>query len=454
MSNVEIRSGFEISETSAFFHSDFIRHLTFDIRHSDCESCRTFSMSYLLTLRIALRALAKNKLRAGLTVLGVVIGIAAVTAMVSLGQSASDLVQGQFTMLGTNVIFVFPGNVRRGPVMQSNIPTLTAKDSEAISRECPSVRASSPMVGAQGQVIFGNTNVNPREIMGVGTDFLIVRNWGLARGGFFSDRDITSAAKVCVIGQTLVGKLFQTSDPIGQTIRIKSIPVRVIGVLEEKGAALFGDDQDNIVLLPYTTVRKRLQGSEFDNAIMVSARSSEVMLDAQQEVDMLLLERHRIVPGEPRDFLVQNTTEIANVLGIITGTLTLMLSSIAAISLLVGGVGIMNIMLVSVTERTREIGIRMAVGATSRDILRQFLMEAVVLSCVGGVIGFVMGMAGSIGMTQLINSITSGTKWPVVISFPAAIVAFLFAAAVGIGFGFYPAWRASQLDPIEALRYE
>jgi putative ABC transport system permease protein len=413
-------------------------------------------MSYLLTFRIALRALAKNKMRAGLTVLGVVIGIAAVTAMVSLGQSASGLVQGQFTMLGTNVIFVFPGNVHRGPVMQANIPTLTAKDSEAIGRECPSVRASSPLVGASGQVIFGNSNFSPREILGVGTDFLVVRNWGLARGGYFSERDVSSAAKVCVIGQTLVGKLFQTTDPIGQTIRIKNIPVKVIGVLEEKGAALFGDDQDNIVLLPYTTVRKRLQGSEFDNvnAIMVSARSGAVMMDAQQEVDTLLLERHRIVPGEPRDFLVQNTTEIANVLGIITGTLTLMLSSIAAISLVVGGVGIMNIMLVSVTERTREIGIRMAVGATGRDILRQFLIEAILLSCIGGVIGFALGMVGSIGMTYLINMMTSGTKWPVVISFPAAFIAFFFAAAVGTGFGFYPAWRASQLDPIEALRYE
>src|SRR5262245_41704630 len=201
-------------------------------------------MGYLLTFRVAFRALAKNKLRAGLTVLGVVIGIAAVTAMVSLGQSASNLVQGQFTMLGTNVIFVFPGNVRRGPVMQSNTPTLTAKDSEAIAKECPSVRASFPMVGAQGQVNCCNAEVSPGLMMGVGTDFLIVRNWGLARGGFFSERDISSAAKVCVIGQTLVGKLFQTSDPIGKTVRIKHMPVKVIGVLEEKGAALFGDDQD------------------------------------------------------------------------------------------------------------------------------------------------------------------------------------------------------------------
>ena len=413
-------------------------------------------MSFLLTFRIALRALAKNKLRAGLTVLGVVIGIAAVTAMVSLGQSASGLVQGQFSMLGTNVLFVFPGSVRRGPVMQANIPTLTAADSDAIARECPSVLASSPMVGAQGQVAFGNANVSPREMMGVGTDFLIVRNWGLARGGFFSERDVASAAKVCVIGHTLVGKLFQTTDPIGQTVRIRNVPVKVIGVLEEKGAAMFGDDQDNVLLLPYTTVRKRLQGSEFDNvnAIMVSARSDDLMLDAQQEVDMLLLERHRIVPGEPRDYLVQNMSEIANILGIITGTMTLMLSSIAAISLIVGGVGIMNIMLVSVTERTREIGIRMAVGATSRDILRQFLVEAILLSCIGGIIGFLLGMAGSIGLTHLINMLTSGTKWPLVISIPAAVMAFMFSAAVGTGFGFYPAWRASQLDPIEALRYE
>ena len=413
-------------------------------------------MSFLLTLRIAIRALGKNKLRAGLTVLGVVIGIAAVTAMVSIGQSLSGLIKGQFTLLGTNVIIVMPANMRRGPVMADYTPKLTAKDSKAIAAECPSVLVTSPLVGAQGQVIFGNSNVRPREMFGVGTDFLVVRSWGMRRGGFFNERDVSSAAKVCVIGQTVVKKLFQTADPINQTVRIKNIPFTVIGVLEAKGANMVGEDQDDLVLMPYTTVRKRLVGSEFDNvnAIMVSARAASLMTDAKREIEALLSERHRIVPGEPRDFLVQDMTEIANMLGIITAAMTLMLSSIAGISLIVGGVGIMNIMLVSVTERTREIGIRMAVGATSGDILRQFLVEAILLSCIGGVIGFLMGMAGSVGMTYLINLFTIGSKWPVVISFPAALMAFLFAAAVGTGFGFYPAWRASQLDPIEALRYE
>jgi putative ABC transport system permease protein len=291
---------------------------------------------------------------------------------------------------------------------------------------------------------------------GVGTDYLIVRNWPIRYGGFFTQRDVNSAAKVCVIGQTLVGKLFQTQNPLGESIRIKNIPFRVIGVLETKGANMVGDDQDDIVLMPYTTVRKRLQGSEFDNvnAIMASARTVTQMADAEDEINQLLLERHRIHAGEPADFQVQNTTEIANVLGIITGTLTLMLSSIAGISLVVGGVGIMNIMLVSVAERTREIGIRMAVGARSRDILRQFLVEAVLLSCIGGVVGFSLGVAASIGIISLINAVSSGSEWPLVISMPAGIVAFVFAAAVGVFFGFYPARRASRLDPIEALRYE
>ena len=412
-------------------------------------------MNFFLTLRIAIRALAKNKMRAALTVLGVVIGIAAVTTMVSLGQSASSLVQGQFEALGSNVIIVFPGNRQRGGVSQAQV-SLTARDSEAIGIECPSVLASSPILGASGQVIYGSSNFSPNEMHGVSCDYLTVRNWQLRRGEFFTERDVVSASKVCVIGHTLVVKLFQTTDPIGQTIRIKNIPFQVIGVLEKKGANMVGQDLDNIVLMPISTVRKRLRGSEFDNvnAIMASARSTKLMQDAQNEIDQLLSERHRIQPGEPRDFVVQNTTEIANVFGMITGTLTLMLACIAGISLVVGGVGIMNIMLVSVTERTREIGIRMAVGARSGDILRQFLVEAVLLSCIGGVIGFLLGVGASIGLVSLINAVTTGTKWKHEVSFTAGIVAFVFAAAVGVFFGFYPARRASRLDPIEALRYE
>ena len=413
-------------------------------------------MKWWATVRIALRALRKNKMRSGLTVLGVVIGIAAVTAMVSIGQSASSLVQGQLEGLGTNVIFVTPGARHARGVREGNVQTLTPEDSDAIARKCDSVLAVSPIVGTGGQVVYGNVNWSPNEMLGVGPHYLTVRNWRLRHGGFFTERDVLSANKVCVIGRTLVAELFQTLNPVGATVRIKNIPFTVIGVLEAKGANLVGQDQDNIVLMPYTTVRKRLQGSSFNNvhAIMVSARSIDRMKDAENEIFQLLCERHGVVSGEAADFEVHNTTEVADVLGIITGTMTALLASIAGISLLVGGVGIMNIMLVSVTERTREIGIRMAVGACSGDILRQFLIESVILSCVGGVVGLLLGVGASTGITMAINTISRGSDWPIVISLPAGVIAMAFAAGVGVFFGFYPAWRASRLDPIEALRYE
>jgi len=413
-------------------------------------------MSLLVTLRIAIRALAKNKMRAGLTVLGVVIGIAAVTAMVSVGQSASSLVQGQFEALGTNVIMVTPASKQRGGVSQGVSVTLTVDDARSISKQCSSILAASPVIWTGGQAIYGNANWKPNEMYGVGEEYLAVRNWSLRSGGFFTEREVASASKVCVLGQTLVAKLFQTTNPLGKKVRIQNVPLEVIGVLEEKGANLVGDDQDDVILIPVTTVQKRLQGSPFKNvhAIMASAKVSGPESTAESDMRELLLERHRIRPGELADFRVQNTTEIANILGVITGTLTLMLASIAGISLVVGGVGIMNTMLVSVTERTREIGIRMAVGAESKDILRQFLVESVVLSFIGGVIGFLIGVGGSVAMTTAINELSSGADWPIVISVPAAIVAILFAAAVGIFFGFYPALKASRLDPIDALRYE
>jgi len=284
----------------------------------------------------------------------------------------------------------------------------------------------------------------------------MVRNWDLEAGAFFSEGDIGSSAKVCVIGQTLIPKVFRTINPLDELIRVNNVPFRVIGILKKKGANMVGDDQDDIVLMPHTTVRKRLNGSPLDtvHAIMVSARSTELMSKATKQIKSLMDERHEVGPSDEPDFTVQDTTEIAASLGMIMGTLTMMLSAIAGISLLVGGVGIMNIMLVSVTERTREIGIRMAIGARGKDILRQFLIESVVLSCIGGAIGLVLGTAASMAATMLINAYKPGTDWPMVVSFPAALVAMGFAAVVGVFFGYYPARRASKLDPIDALRYE
>ncbi|QEG39623.1 ABC transporter permease [Roseimaritima ulvae] len=413
-------------------------------------------MSFLDTVRIALRALLKNKMRAVLTIIGVVIGIAAVTTIVSIGQGASQLVSGEFEALGTNVVLVLPGQSNRGGVRQSGAPTLTAADADAIGTECPAVLAASPIVGTGGQIIYGNENWNAKEMQGVGADYLTVRNWELEAGAFFSSSDIEANAKVCVIGQTLIPKLFRTVNPLDETIRVNNVPFRVIGILAKKGANVVGEDQDDIVLMPHTTVRKRINGSPMDTVhlIMVSARGTDQMAKATKQIESLLYERHEVAPTDEPDFRVQDTTEIAAALGIITGTLTLMLSAIAGISLLVGGVGIMNIMLVSVTERTREIGIRMAIGARGKDILRQFLIESVVLSCIGGAIGLLLGTAASMGATLLINAYKPGTEWPMVVSIPAAFIAMGFAAFVGVFFGYYPARRASKLDPIDALRYE
>lgn len=408
------------------------------------------------TITIALRAIGKNKMRAALTIIGIVIGIAAVTTMVSIGLSARRLVLDQFDSFGTNMVIIFPEAQAKGGVRQGRSVRLTADDSRAIVEECQSVIAASPMVFFGGQVIYGNANWAPDEIIGVGEQYLTVRNWGIRYGEFFDERQNEASAKVCVIGQTIVAKLFQTTNPLGETIRIGNIPFRVIGVLEEKGAALGGEDQDNIVLMPMKTVRKRLYGSNFENVhvIFASAKTAQQTGEARDEIERLLLDRHDIDYADEADFRVQDSAEFAAILKTVTGILTLLLSAIAGISLLVGGVGIMNIMLVSVTERTREIGIRMAVGARGRDILWQFLIESVMLSCIGGFIGLLLGIAASAGVTMAISAWTDGTEWPVVISLPAAGIAILFAAAVGVFFGFYPARRASRLDPIDALRFE
>ena len=413
-------------------------------------------MDFLLTVSVAVRALARNKMRAGLTVLGVVIGIAAVTTMVSIGTSAGQLVQNELKSLGTNFMFVTARSERRRGVQQGNIPSLTEADAEAIAKELDSVLAVSPLVATSKPVVRGNNNWQPQETSGVGVDYLAIRAWNLQVGTFFTDSDIQSGSRVCVIGHTLVKELFQTTNPLGEAIRVGNIPFTVVGVLQKKGAGLTGQDQDNVLLLPYTTVKRRIQGSSFDdvNAIFVAARAPNLVQTATREIDQLLRDRHGIAPGAEKDFEVHSSEEISKFMGTFTGIMTALLASIAGISLLVGGVGIMNIMLVSVTERTREIGIRMAVGARGRDILIQFLIESVVLSCFGGAIGMALGISASMGITALINELSPGSDWPVVVSIPAAIVAMIFAAVVGMVFGLYPAWRASRLDPIDALRYE
>jgi putative ABC transport system permease protein len=413
-------------------------------------------MDLLDLVIISLRTLAKNKLRSGLTVLGIVIGIAAVTTMVSLGQSGSALVQAQFQNLGSNVIIVIPASSQTGGVRSGTVTTLTEGDSDAIVAECPSVLAASPFIGASGQVVGGNVNWQPDQMLGVGPDYPIVRSSPLVSGEFFTQRDIAAAAKVCVLGYTVARQLFPDADPVGQQVRVKNIPFTVIGLLARKGADLGGRDQDNVLLMPFTTVRKRLQNSGFNNIdlIFLSARSEAQSFSAEKEIRSLLMERHRIPPGEKPDFEVRNTAEVAAVLTAIMGGLAAMLTGIAAISLVVGGVGIMNIMLVSVTERTREIGIRMALGARPRDILRQFLVESVVLSSIGGAIGMAMGVAASAGAIALLNVLLPTAKWSFQVSIPAMFIALGFAAAVGIFFGYYPARRASRLDPIEALRYD
>jgi putative ABC transport system permease protein len=396
----------------------------------------------------AFRALARNKMRSFLTMLGIIIGVGAVIAMLAIGQGAQYSVQQQINALGTNVLIVVPGNQQAGGISigAGSATTLTEDDAEAIRNECPAVAFMSPGTRGGGQVIAGNLNWMT-GVEGAGAEYLEIRQWRIAYGTFFGEGDVKAATKVCILGKTVADALFPDSSPIDQLIRIRNVPFKVIGVLEKKGQNALGQDQDDIIVAPYTTVKRRLTWYPYLRQILVSATSPANIPVAQQQISDLLRMRHRITPYAPDDFTIRNQADLAAAQNKTTDILTLLLASIASVSLLVGGIGIMNIMLVSVTERTREIGIRMSVGARSKDILTQFLIEALVLSLVGGITGIIFGVTGS----QLISSIA---KWPTIITAFSIILSFGFSIAIGIFFGFYPARKAAMLNPIDALRYE
>src|SRR3984893_6705129 len=399
-------------------------------------------------IRVALRALARNKMRTLLTMLGIIIGVGAVICTVAIGQVASAQVQEQIKNLGTNMIVVFAGSVNSGGVRMGSqaTKTLTADDARAIEQHTPTILAVSPGVGAAVQIVNGNQNWATRAT-GASAAFFEIRSWPVVEGSAFSERDVVEAADVCVIGKTVADQLFGEQDPVGQVIRVQRLPFRVIGLLATKGQNSFGQDQDDTLIVPYTTVQKKIAGISWVQTISASVDSQADIPLAQQQVAALLRERHHLRPTQGDYFIVRSPDELAQASAATSRILTLLLSSIASVSLLVGGIGIMNIMLVSVTERTREIGVRMAVGATEDDVRRQFLVEAVTLSMLGGFIGIIFGLVGSALISNLLS-------WPTLISGKAIIAAVIFSAAVGIFFGYYPAHKAAQLDPIEALRYE
>jgi putative ABC transport system permease protein len=405
-------------------------------------------MTFAQLVLIGLQALTRNRMRAALTVLGIVIGVAAVIATLAIGQGARSAVQAQIRSLGANVLTVLPGTVTAGGVRMGmgGITTMTPEDAEAIRRECPAVAAVAPGVRTSGQVVYGNLNWGT-SVQGTTPEFTDIRAWPVADGAFFTDSDVRGAAKVCVLGSKVRDQLFPGADPIGQMIRIKDIPFRVVGVLSYKGGQGFGGDQDDVVLVPYTTAQRKLLGIVHLHNINVSAMSEASVDAAHTQITELLRDRHRIRPGGDDDFFIFTQLDIASTAESTSKVMTTLLASIAAVSLLVGGIGIMNIMLVSVTERTREIGIRRALGARRRDILLQFLFEAAVLSMAGGALGVAIGISVS-------NFITSVARWPTQVQPEVVVLALAFASMVGVFFGWYPAQRASQLDVIESLRYE
>ena len=400
------------------------------------------------TIKIAGRALRRNKLRTLLTMLGMIIGVGAVIAMVGIGNGAKAQIESQIASMGQNVIIVFSGSMTRSGIHTGwgGAGTLTIEDSEAIVREIPGVTVISPEIMSTAQVAAGNQNWFTR-ILGEGPDYFDIRQWPVVTGSPFTPQDVRGANKVAVVGQTIADQLYPGEDPLGQIVRVKNVPFIIVGVLKAKGLSVQGQDQDDLIIIPYTSAMKRVQRVTTLRTILVQAARPSLLNPVQQQIIELLRQRHKITPGKDDDFTVRNQQEIADMATAQSKTMTLLLGAIAGVSLVVGGIGIMNIMLVSVTERTREIGIRMAIGARGRDILLQFLIEAVTLSVIGGVVGIGAG----VGVSQLLAAKMS---WPTLISSTSVVYAFFFSAAVGIFFGFYPARKASQLDPIDALRYE
>jgi putative ABC transport system permease protein len=392
-----------------------------------------------------------NKMRSALTMLGIIIGVGAVIAMVAVGSGAKRRIADQIASMGSNLLIVLSGSSTSGGLRfgSGTVPTLTVDDAKAILNEVPSVKYVAPTLGGGAQVVFGNQNWST-IINGTTPEVLEIREWSLAEGRSFTQQDVDGATKVCLLGKTIVDNLFGGIDPIGQIIRIKMVPFTVIGVLAPKGQSTMGQDQDDTIIIPLTTAQKKLFGMQFPGMvrlIMVQATAPEVMKDVENQINDLLRQRHHIQPKQDNDFSVRNLTEIMSTAEQSANVMRYLLFAIALISLIVGGIGIMNIMLVSVTERTREIGIRIAVGAKGRDILLQFLIESLVLSLAGGTLGIAIGIAGTL-------ILSSFTQWPTLFSIEAILLAFLFSSLVGIFFGFYPARKASLLNPIEALRYE
>ena len=406
-------------------------------------------MNFFNLLKIAYKALIRNKTRAALTMLGIVIGIASVIAMVSLGQSSSVSISEQISQTGTNMVMVMRNFQRQGAVNigSGSTQTLVVKDADAIREKVPHVEAVSSVVRASGQLVSGANNW-PGSIEAGDVSFLSIRKYEIARGIQYTESDVRSAAKVCLLGQTVADNLFPGGeDPLGKTIRFGSIPFKVIGTLMPKGQNAMGQDQDDIVLAPYTTVQRRILAIPYIHQIIISADDESNVQSVMNDVSTLLRAQHKIRPGAQDDFMVRSQQEMLQMMDSITGFLTVLLAAIASISLILGGIGIMNIMYVTVTERTKEIGLRMAIGARNRDILLQFLTESTILSLIGGIIGIILGLC----LSYIVSSLL---RWPYIVSFPAVAGSFLVCAATGIFFGWYPAKKAASLDPITALRYE